>query len=243
MLYIKIMIRGLIGRKIAMTQSFNGEGNVTPLTVVETGPCTILELKDSPHRKVKLGFDEIKESRASKPVLGFFKKINVSPMRIISEFESLDNKDYKVGQVLKADVFKPGDFVDVTGTSIGKGFQGGMKRWHWRGGGATHGSMHHRRIGAVSSGTDPSRVFKGHHMPGHMGDRRVTTGGLRIMGIDVEKNLLLIKGAVPGCKNSIVYINRSKKKAFKSLDEQKVVVVHKRNPMKQSKAKTAGKGA
>lgn len=226
-----------------MTQSFDAEGNVTPLTVVETGPCAILELKDSPHRKVKLGFDEIKESRASKPVLGFFKKINVAPMRIISEFESLDNKDYKVGQVLKADVFKPGDFVDVTGTSIGKGFQGGMKRWGWRGGGETHGSMHHRRIGAVSSGTDPSRVFKGHHMPGHMGDRRVTVGGLRVMGVDSEKNLILVKGAIPGATNSIVLINRSKKKLFKSLDQKKEVVVHKRNPMKQSKAKTAGKGA
>ncbi len=236
------MIRGLIGRKIGMTQIFDKEGNVMPVTVVQAGPCPVLELKDSPF-KIKLGFDEVKESRTIKARLGFFKKINVAPVRIIREFESSDNKDYKVGQVLKADIFKAGDFINVTGTSIGKGFQGGMKRWGWAGGGATHGSMHHRRIGAVSSGTDPSRVFKGHHMPGHMGAERVTTGGLRVMGVDVDKNIILVKGSVPGHKNSVIYINRSNKKAFKSLDEQKVVVVHKRNPMKQSKAKAAGKGA
>lgn len=236
------MIRGLIGKKIGMTQIFDKDGNIMPISVVETGPCTVLELKDSPF-KIKLGFDQIKESRASKARLGFFKKINVSPVRVIREFESSDNKDYKVGQVLKADVFKAGDFVNVTGTSIGKGFQGGMKRWGWVGGGATHGSMHHRRIGAVSSGSDPSRVFKGHHMPGHMGACQITTSGLRVMGVEVDKNIILIKGAIPGHKNAVVYINRSNKKAFKSLDEQKAVVVHKRNPMKQSKAKTAGKGA
>lgn len=236
------MIRGLIGRKIGMTQIFDKEGNVMPVSVVQAGPCPVLELKDSP-LKVKLGFEEVKESRTTKARLGFFKKIKTAPVRFISEFESSDNKDYKIGQVLKVDVFKAGDFINVTGTSIGKGFQGGMKRWGWAGGGATHGSMHHRRIGAVSSGTDPSRVFKGHHMPGHMGDRRITTEGLRVMGVDIDKNLILVKGSIPGHKNSIVYINRSHKKAFKSLDEQKAVVVHKRNPMKQSKAKTAGKGA
>ena len=237
------MIRGLIGKKIGMTQIFDKEGNVVSVTSVETGPCTILEIKEAPKKKVKLGFEPVGESKLKKPELGFFKKMGVTPKRVIQEFESTDNKDYKVGQELKADVFKAGDFVDVTGISIGKGFQGGMKRWHWSGGGASHGSMHHRRVGSIGSSSDPSRTFRGHHMPGHMGAVKVTTQGLRIMGIDAESNVLLIKGSVPGHKNSIVVINRSKKRAFKSLDEKKAVVLHKRNPMKQSKAKAAGKGA
>ena len=237
------MIRGLIGKKVGMTQIFDQEGNVVPVSLVEAGPCTILGLIETPKKKIKLGFESIKESRLNKPQMGFFKKIGIEPKRIISEFISTDNKDYKVGQELKADVFRPGEFVDVTGTSIGKGFQGGMKRWHWSGGGASHGSMHHRRVGSIGSSSDPSRTFKGHHMPGHMGSERVTVQGLRIMGVNLESNVLLIKGAVPGHKNSILTINRSNKKAFKSLDEKKTMVVHKRNPMKQSKAKAAGKGA
>ena len=235
------MIRGLIGRKVGMTQIFDKEGNIIPITVVEAGPCLVLELKESP-RKVALGFDPIKESRGMKPQLGFFKKLGVAPQRIVKEFFSTENKDYKLGQEIKVDLFKAGDFVDVTGISIGKGFQGGMKRWHWDGGPATHGSMHHRRVGSIGSNTTPGRVFRGKSMPGHMGAGRITTQGLRIMGVDNEKNFLLIKGAIPGYSNALVTINRSQKKAFKALDEQKVVVAHKVNPMKQSKAKAGGKG-
>ena len=235
------MIRGLIGRKIGMTQIFDKEGNVIPVTVVEAGPCVILELKESP-RKVALGFDPVKESRVAKPRLGLFKKLGVAPQRIVKEFFSTENKDYKVGQEIKSDLFKAGDFVDVTGTSIGKGFQGGMKRWNWTGGPATHGSMHHRRVGSIGSNTTPGRVFRGKSMPGHMGAVTVTTQGLRVMGVENEKNLLLIKGAIPGYSNAVITINRSQKRAFKSLDEKKVVVEHKVNPMKQSKAKAAGKG-
>ena len=234
------MIRGLIGKKIAMTQIFNQEGFVMPVTIVEAGPCTVLELKDSPV-KVKLGFGAVKESRLNRAQLGYFKKLNVVPVKEIREFKSTDNKNYTVGQQLKADLFQPGDFVDVTGTSIGKGFQGGMKRWHWSGGGATHGSMHHRRVGSIGSSADPSRTFKGHHMPGHMGSATATIQGLRIMAVDINTNLILIKGAVPGHRNSIVMINRSQKRAFQSLEEKKAVVEHKRNPMKQSKAKAKGK--
>jgi len=234
------MIKGLIGKKLGMTQVFDSEGNVIPVTVVAAGPCTVLELKESPV-KVKLGFDKVKEARINKAQLGYFKKIGVDPSRVVQEFFSSDNKDYKVGQELKADVFKAGDFVDVTGTSIGKGFQGGMKRWHWSGGPGGHGSMHHRRVGSIGASADPSRTLRGTNMPGHMGNKRATVQGLRVMGVDPDNNTILIRGAVPGHPNAIVSINRSQKKAFKSLEEKKEFVVHKVNPMKQSKAKAKGK--
>ena len=224
-----------------MTQIFDQDGNIIPVTVVEAGPCFVLKLIDSP-LKIALGFNPVKESRLTKPRLGLFKKIGVAPLRTIREFRSTDNKDYKVGQEIKADIFKPGDFVSVTGTSIGKGFQGGMKRWNWSGGPAGHGSMHHRRVGSIGASSDPSRVLKGTHMPGHMGMDQVTVENLRVMQIDQDHNLLMLRGAVPGHKNSLITINRSRKKAFKSLEEKKAVVAIKRNPMKQSKAKVAGKG-
>lgn len=235
------MIRGLLGRKIGMTQAFDKEGNVIPITALEVGPCYILELKESPV-KVKVGFEEAKESRLRKPELGYFKKVGVRNLRVIQEFASTDNKDYTVGQELKADIFRPGDYVNVTGTSIGKGFQGGMKRWHWVGGPKTHGSMHHRRIGSNGSSSYPSRVFKGHHMPGHQGAKTVTVENLRVIDVDVEKNLILLGGAVPGHKRCYLTINRSFKKAWRSLDDKKAATAAvKRNPMKQSKAKTKGK--
>ncbi len=234
------MIRGLIGKKLGMTQIFDKDGSILPVTVIETGPCTILELKESPN-KVTLGFDPIKESRAKKPQLGFFKKIGVPAMRVIKEFASSDNKEYKIGQNINVDFFKPGDFVDVQGVSIGKGFQGGMKRWHWSGGPKGHGSMHHRRVGSIGASADPSRTLKGTNMPGQMGNKRATVQGLRVLKVDAENNFLLVQGGIPGHKNATVYICRSAKKAFKSLDEVKPAVVHKVNPMKQSKAKAKAK--
>ena len=233
------MIRGLMGKKVGMTQIFDGDGNIIPVTVVEAGPCTIVSLKDKPFTKVVLGYVPVKETRLQKPVLGFFKKNAVNPLKHIKEFASTDNKDYKIGQELKADFFQAGDFVDVTGTSIGKGFQGGMVRWNWSGGPAAHGSMHHRRVGSIGSSSDPSRVYKGQHMPGHMGMDTVTVQSLRIMCVDADNNLILVKGCVPGHKNGLLYINKSKKKAHRSLDEKREVVAVKRNPMKQSKASVA----
>ncbi len=234
------MIRGLLGKKLGMTQIFDKDGNVVPVTVVEAGPCTILEVKESPD-KVKLGFGVEKESRANNAQKGFFKKIGVDPLRIIKEFRSTDNAEYKVGQELKVDLFKPGDFVDVTGISVGKGFQGGMKRWHWKGGPAGHGSMHHRRVGSIGASADPSRTLRGTNMPGQMGSKKATVQGLYVMDVDAESNTILIKGAVPGHQNTILTINLSQKKAFKDPNEVKPFVVHKVNPMKQSKAKAKGK--
>jgi large subunit ribosomal protein L3 len=234
------MISGLLGKKIGMTQIFDKDGNIFAVTAIEAGPCFILGLSETPP-KVKLGFDPVKETRLNKPLQGFFKKTGVKALRFIKEFRSTDNKDYKIGQVIKASLFKAGDFVDVTGISIGKGFQGGMKRWNWSGGPEGHGSMHHRRIGSNSSSSDPSRTFKGHHMPGHMGMKILTVQNLRIMAVDPENNTLLIKGAVPGHRNGYVSISLSRKKKYQSLEEKKAVIKAKRNPMKQSKAKAKGK--
>ncbi|MCK5012275.1 MAG: 50S ribosomal protein L3 [Candidatus Omnitrophica bacterium] len=234
------MIRGLLGKKLGMTQIFDKNGNIVPVTVVEAGPCTVLEVKESPD-KIKLGFQTERKSRINKAQEGFFKKIGVDSLRIVKEFYSTDNAEYKVGQEIKADFFKAGDFVDVTGISIGKGFQGGMKRWHWSGGPAGHGSMHHRRVGSIGASADPARTLRGTNMPGQMGSKKATVQGLCVMEVDAETNTILIKGAVPGHQNTILTINRSQKKAFKDLNEVKPFVIRKVNPMKHSKAKAKGK--
>ena len=229
-------LAGLIGRKLGMTQIFDRDGNAIPVTAVEAGPCTVLEVHDSPV-KVKIGFDSIKESRTTKARAGYFKKLKLEPFRITKEFRSADNPPYKVGQKVRADVFKAGDYVDVTGTSIGKGFSGGMKRHGWGGGPGGHGSMHHRRVGSIGASAYPAKVVKGFPMPGQLGNKQVTTQGLRVMDIDVDNNVILLKGSIPGSKNGIIAINRSRKKEWKDLNEVKAVVQHKVNPMKQSKGK------
>ncbi|MBF0387357.1 MAG: 50S ribosomal protein L3 [Candidatus Omnitrophica bacterium] len=234
------MISGLLGKKIGMTQFFDKDGNVVPVTAIEVGPCYILGVKETP-KKVVLGFDEIKEKNCTKPRLGMFKKVNVPALRTVKEFESTDNASYQAGQKLAADIFRAGQYVNVIGTSMGKGFQGGMKRHNWTGGGAAHGSMHHRRIGSVGANTYPGRVLRGKTMPGHMGDVRVTVHNLRVMHVDLSENMILVKGAIPGCKNGLVTVEHSFKKAYRSFDEKKEVVIHKRNPMKQAKAKAKGK--
>lgn len=235
------MIRGLLGKKLGMTQVFDVEGNTVPVTVIEVGPCRVLSLIEKP-LKIKIGFEEKRESRVRKPELGLFKKAGVPAMRLVREIPSTDNKDYQIGQEIKADIFKPGDFVDVCGISRGKGFQGGMVRWNWSGGGAAHGSMHHRRIGSAGASAWPSRTYRGHHMPGHMGMDRVTVQSLRVIQVDPVNNLVLIKGAVPGHRNSFVTILLSKKKVFRPLGEVRVTAEKSRNPMKQSKAKAGAKG-
>ncbi|NLE64852.1 MAG: 50S ribosomal protein L3 [Elusimicrobia bacterium] len=229
------MLSGLLGKKIGMTQFFDADGNIVPVTALEVGPCYVLGLKENP-RKVLLGFDKMKETNCTKPRLGFFKKANAPALRTVLEFRSTDNAAYQIGQELKADFFRPGEYVHVVGTSIGRGFQGGMKRHNWSGGGAGHGSMHHRQIGSTGANTYPGRILPGKTMPGHMGNERVTVENLRVMHVDVEGNMILVKGAVPGAKNGLVSIVRSQKKAYRSLDEKKEVVIHKRNPMKQAKA-------
>ncbi len=200
---------GLLGRKIGMTQVFSEDGKLVGVTAVEAGPCYVLAVKE---KNIQMGFLSIPENRLKKPIAGYFKKLNILPHRFIREIAKELSQVYKVGDQLKADLFKAGDFVDVIGTSIGKGFQGGMKRWHWHGGPGSHGSTSHRRVGSMGSTTTPGRVWKGHHLPGHMGMIRVTIQNLKIVKVDVENNILLIKGAVPGHKNGCLIINKAIKK-------------------------------
>jgi len=205
---------GILGKKIGMTQIFTGESSaIVPVTAIEAGPCPILAVKD---KHIQLGFDSVDAKRLKKPIAKYFAKLNVTPRKVIKEVSKELEKDYKVGDEVRVDLFKPGDFVDITGTSLGKGFQGGMKRWNWHGGPMTHGSMSHRRIGSLGSSTTPGRVWKGHHLPGHMGAHRTTVQNLEVIKVDAENNLLLVKGAVPGFKNSYLIINKAKKKKPKA---------------------------
>jgi large subunit ribosomal protein L3 len=204
---------GILGKKIGMTQIFTSDGKLVPVTAIEAGPCSVLAIKE---KKLQLGFDSVSEGhkhkRLKKPLLGYFKKINIPPCRFIRELAGDPVKEYKVGEEVKVDIFKSGDFVDVTGISIGKGFQGGMKRWNWSGSSMTHGSMSHRRVGSLGSSTSPGRVWKGHHLPGHMGAARITVQNLQVVRVDPQNNFLLVKGAVPGTKNSYLVIKKAKKK-------------------------------
>lgn len=202
---------GLIGKKIGMSQIFGQDGKLVCVSVVEAGPCVVLAIKD---KKIQLGFDDAKEKQLKKPQVGLFKKLNISPKKIIREF-SKDTGEYQVGQVLTSEFFKPGEFVDVTGTSIGKGFAGGMKRWGWKGGPRTHGSTSHRRVGSIGSTTTPGRVIKGHHMPGHMGNKQSTVQNLEVVKVLADKNLICLKGAIPGFKNNYIFIKKAKKKQVK----------------------------
>jgi large subunit ribosomal protein L3 len=203
---------GLLGKKIGMTQLFTEAGDKVSVTVIEAGPCAVLAVKT---KSVQLGFDNAKEKSLRNSELGYFKKLGVTPRKFIREIVKDASAEVKVGEEVKADIFTCGDFVDVTGISKGKGFQGGMKRWHWGGGPATHGHTTHRRVGSIGSSTTPGRVFRGHHMPGHMGDDRVTTQNLMVVKVDTVNNLLVVKGAVPGCNNSYCIIRKAKKKKAK----------------------------
>ena len=206
---------GLIGKKIGMTQVFASDSRQVGVTAIEAGPCPILMIKD---KNIQLGFGLAKEKNLKKPQLGLFKKINISPRKVIKDLSKEANVEYKVGDELKVDLFAEGDFVDVSGISIGKGFQGGMKRWHWQGGPRTHGSTSHRRVGSIGSSTTPGRVFRGHHMPGHMGAEKVTVQNLKVIKVDLENNVLLVEGAVPGHKNGYIIITKAiKKKAKKQV--------------------------
>ncbi len=199
----------ILGKKIGMTRVFSEDGRVIPVTVLEAGPCVVLGSND---KNLKVGYEDIKESKMNKPQAGEFKKLNLSCKRHVRELRIADKANYKTGDEIKVDIFKEGDFVDVSGMSIGKGFQGGMKRWHWMGTPMTHGSMSHRRVGSIGASSDPSRVFKGKTMAGHMGYDKVTVQNLKVMKVDLANNLLVVKGAVPGHNKAILEIRKSIKK-------------------------------
>lgn len=221
------VIKGILGKKIGMTQIFR-DGEAIPVTVITAGPCYVLEIKrqeEHGYNALKIGYEEMKPNarKATKPVLGQFRKVNIKPLRYVKEIRIDDPSvldKYQVGQELKVNIFKVGEYVDVTGKSKGKGFQGGVKRWGWHIGPKSHGSMSHRQIGSVGASSDPSRVFKGHHMPGHMGNERVTVQNLEVIDIDVDKNLILVKGAVPGARDTLLLIRSAKKKEAELIIEE-----------------------
>jgi len=206
---------GILGKKIGITQIFKEDGRVVPVTLIEGGPCCVIQTKTKQsdgYNAIQVGFGEIKDSKLKSPLRGKFKKIKAAPKRFIKEIPVLDPENYQVGQDIDVAQFRPGEFVDVIGTSKGRGFQGGIKRWHWSRGPETHGSMSHRRPGSIGASAYPSRVLKGRHLPGQMGNKRVTVQNLEVVSIDKDNNLLLVKGSVPGHKNSYLIIRKSRKK-------------------------------
>jgi large subunit ribosomal protein L3 len=217
---------GLIGRKVGMTQVFGDDGSHIPVTVIEAGPCTVVGIrkKDSHgYDALQLGF-EAKKKNVSKPAAGFFKKVNVAPMRVVREvrLEKTERLEgYTVGQTLTVDLFTPGELVDVTGITKGQGFQGGVKRHGWYGGDETHGSMFHRAPGSIGASSDPSRVYPGQRLPGRMGADQRTVLNISVVRVMPEQNLVLVRGAVPGANGGLVMIRKSVKMTKMQLQAQK----------------------
>lgn len=206
---------GILGKKIGMTQVFAEDGRVIPVTVIKSGPCYVLQVKlkkSDGYSAIQLGFEDTKDVKVKKPQRNKFKKIKVTAKRFIKEIRLENPENYKVAQDIDLAEFNLGDLVDIVGTSIGRGFQGGVKRWHWSGGPKSHGSMSHRVPGSIGASAYPSRVCKGHHLPGHMGNQRTTVKCLEVIKVDKDNNLLLVKGSVPGPKNNYLIIKKSKKK-------------------------------
>jgi large subunit ribosomal protein L3 len=207
------MTKGILGKKLGMTQVFGENGVVVPVTVIEAGPCVILQKKDAEtdgYASVQLGYADKKEQRANQPEKGHAKKANTAPKRYIKEIRGEGFDGFEVGQEVKADLFAAGDFVDITGISKGKGFQGVIKRHGQSRGPMTHGSRYHRRPGSMGA-VDAARVFKGKALPGRMGGEKVTIQRLEVIKVDAERNLLLVKGAIPGAKKSFVTVKSTVK--------------------------------
>lgn len=213
------MTKGIIGRKIGMTQLFREDGVCEPVTVIAAGPCVVVQRKTRErdgYEAAQLGLVDAKAPRFStKAMSGHFKPAGVPPTRALREFELQDGADPKPGDTITCDLFKPGDIVHLLGASKGRGFQGVVKRHHYRGGGAAHGSMFHRAPGSLGQSSDPSRVYPGVRLPGHMGAARVTVKGVTVVRVDAEKNLLLVRGAVPGHRGSLVVITSAPSGAAK----------------------------
>jgi len=202
-----------MGIKVGMTQIFDENDKAVPVTIIEAGPCTVLQKKISDtdgYNAIQVGFYNLKEKQVNKPARGHFKKANVKPLRYIKEFRVKDIGAYEIGQEIKADLFNPGDMVDVVGTSKGKGFAGAVKRHNFARGSMGHGSKYHRRPGSLAA-KGPARVFKGRKLPGHLGGERVTVQGLKVVKVYPERNLILIKGSIPGPRKGLVIIKDSVK--------------------------------
>ncbi len=218
-------MQAILGKKIGMTQYINAEGRLIPATALVAGPCLVMDIKNPQ----KHGY------KAAQIAYGDERRRKLREVRLTPE------ENYEIGQEIKVDIFKAGDLLDVQGKSIGKGFAGGMKRWHWRGGPGSHGSMFHRRIGSVGASSFPSRTWPGHHMPGHLGNATTTVQNLEVLKVDVNKNLILVKGSVPGGDNALLYIRRSLKRPEGVKPKPAPKKSEKKDPLKASKQAAAGK--
>ncbi|WP_027633271.1 50S ribosomal protein L3 [Clostridium hydrogeniformans] len=208
------MKKAILGKKVGMTQIFNENGKVVPVTVVEAGPCVVLQKKTTEkdgYDAIQVGFGEIREKLVNKPKKGHFNKAGVAVKRYIREFRLENAGEYQVGQELTVDMFQAGEKVDITGTSKGKGFAGVIKKWNFSRGPMSHGSKYHRGVGSMGASSDPSRTFKNKKMPGHMGNVKRTVINLEVVKVMAEKNVILIKGGIPGPNKGLVIIRNSVK--------------------------------
>jgi len=205
-------MRGLIARKMGMSQLFDDNGSAVPVTILQAGPCSVTQVKtidNDGYDAVQIAYGDKKEKNTNKPLKGHFKKADVNPTRYLVEFDIVPGFDYKLGQVFNSSIFKQGDLVKVTGTSKGRGFSGVMKRHGFGGGPKTHGQREHpRSAGSIGQASDPSRVFKGMKMAGQYGNKKKTVENLKVMKIDLENNYIFVKGAVPGSNNGMVIVNK-----------------------------------
>ena len=208
------MKKAILGKKIGMTQIFDENGKVVPVTVVEAGPCVVVQKKTiqkDGYEAIQVGFGDVREKLVNKPKKGHYAKAGVSLKRRLKEFRLEDCSAYEVGQEIKADLFTVGEKVDVSGISKGKGFQGVIRRWNAQRGPMTHGSKFHRAVGSMGASSDPSRTFKNKHMPGHMGAVNTTVINLEVVKVIADKNLILIKGGIPGPNKGTVVIRNAVK--------------------------------
>ncbi len=208
------MLKAILGKKVGMTQIFLEDGRVLPVTVVQAGPCVVLRTKSQEsdgYGAIQVAFGDVKEKSLNKPDKGQFKKPGLEVKKYVREFRTEEAASYEVGQEIKADVFAKGDKVDVSGVSRGKGYAGTIKKWNQTRGPMAHGSKFHRWAGSMGAHSFPGRVFKNKHMPGHMGSVKRTVQNLEVVGVDVEKNMLLIKGSVPGAKGRLITVVKTVK--------------------------------
>ena len=209
------MTKAIIARKLGMTQVFTEAGIMVPVTVLEAGPCTVVQKKtveNDGYEALQVGFGDVKADKVIKPVKGHFAKAGVEPKKVLKELRIENTDAYEVGATILADIFAAGDRVDVSGVSKGKGYQGAIKRHGQHRGPMAHGSKYHRGVGSMGSSASPSKVKKGKKMPGHMGSEKVTVQNLDVVRTDAEKNIILVKGAVPGSKGTLLFIKESVKK-------------------------------
>jgi large subunit ribosomal protein L3 len=201
---------GILGNKIGMTQILDESGNMVPVTILRAGPCTVTQIKTietDGYEAIQLGYAQVSSKVLTKPQIGHLEKVGAPPLRYLHEYKGIDTNQISLGQTVSSEIFKPGDLVNVTGKSIGKGFAGLQKRYNFSRGPMSHGSKNHRAPGSIGAGTTPGRVYPGKKMPGRLGGKQVTVNKLKVLIVDVENNLLIVKGAIPGKPGNLISIN------------------------------------